>query len=77
MIMIKQIKNALEVFDHRQKISLVYVTVIIFLQSFAELLGVGVIMPFINAVVAPEALLNEGYIRWAYDTFQMESQFGA
>ncbi len=73
MIMIKQIKNALEVFDHRQKISLVYVTVIIFLQSFAELLGVGVIMPFINAVVAPEALLNEGYIRWAYDTFQMES----
>lgn len=73
MIMIKQIKNALEVFDHRQKISLVYVTVIIFLQSFAELLGVGVIMPFINAVVAPETLLNEGYIRWAYDTFQMES----
>ncbi len=73
MIMIRQIKNALEVFDHRQRISLVYVTVIIFLQSFAELLGVGVIMPFINAVVAPDALLEEDYIRWAYDTFQMKS----
>lgn len=69
----KQMKYALEVFDHRQKMTLIYVTVIIFLQSFAELLGVSVIMPFINAVVAPDALLEERYVRWAYDALQMKS----
>lgn len=68
-----KIKCALEVFDRRQKINLIYVTMIIFLQSFAELLGVSVILPFINAVVAPETLLNQPIIRWAYDFLGMES----
>ena len=68
-----KIKCALEVFDRKQKLNLVYVTIIIFLQSFAELLGVSVILPFINAVVAPELLLEEKPIRWAYDFFGMES----
>lgn len=68
-----KIKCALEVFDQKQKLNLVYVTIIIFLQSFAELLGVSVILPFINAVVAPELLLEEKPIRWAYDFFGMES----
>ena len=68
-----KIKCALEVFDRKQKLNLVYVTIIIFLQSFAELLGVSVILPFINAVVAPETLLEEKPIRWAYDFFGMES----
>ena len=68
-----KIKCALEVFDRKQKLNLVYVTIIIFLQSFAELLGVSVILPFINAVVAPEMLLEENPIRWAYDFFGMES----
>lgn len=68
-----KIKCALEVFDRKQKLNLVYVTIIIFLQSFAELLGVSVILPFINVVVAPELLLEEKPIRWAYDFFGMES----
>lgn len=68
-----KIKCALEVFDRKQKINLVYVTIIIFLQSFAELLGVSVILPFINAVVAPETLLEEPMIRKAYDLLGMES----
>ena len=68
-----KIKCGLEVFDRKQKLNLVCVTIIIFLQSFAELLGVSVILPFINAVVAPELLLEEKPIRWAYDFFGMES----
>ena len=43
-----KIKCALEVFDRKQKLNLVYVTIIIFLQSFAELLGVSVIIPVIK-----------------------------
>ena len=66
-------KIALEVFDRRQKANLVYMTVMIFLQSFAELLGVTVILPFINAIVAPEALMEEPYIQYVYKFFGMES----
>lgn len=71
--MMNKIKCVLEIFDRKQKLNLVYVTVMIFLQSFAELLGVSVILPFINAVVAPETLLEQDIIRRAYDYFGMES----
>lgn len=68
-----KIKSALEVFDGKQKANLVYMTVMIFLQSFAELLGVTVILPFINAIVAPDALMEEPYIQYIYNLFGMES----
>lgn len=68
-----QIKSALEVFDKKQKLNLIYMTVMIFLQSFAELLGVTVILPFINAVIDPESLLEEPLVRWFYDELGMQS----
>lgn len=72
-----QIKKAFEVFDGRQKRSLAYLTLIIFIDAFVELLGVSVIIPFIQAVATPEVLLENKYARWAYDTLGMDdtSQF--
>ena len=61
-----QLKSAFEVFDKKQKRSLVYLTFIIFIDSFVELLGVTVILPFINAVIAPEQLLQNKFAAWAY-----------
>lgn len=69
----KQLKSAFEVFDKKQKRSLVYLTFIIFVDSFVELLGVSVILPFINAVTDPELLLENKYARGAYDFFGMEN----
>ena len=43
-----QIKKAFEVFDSLQKRKLVYLTFIIFIDAFVELLGVSVIIPFIQ-----------------------------
>lgn len=68
-----QIKSALEVFDKKQKLNLIYMTVMIFLQSFAELLGVTIILPFINAVIDPESLLEEPLVRRFYDELGMQS----
>lgn len=66
-------KSALEVFDRKQKRNLVYMAIMIFLQSIAELLGVTIILPFINAIVDPDALMQEPYIRWIYDIFHMDN----
>lgn len=66
-------KSALEVFDRKQKRNLVYMAIMIFLQSVAELLGVTIILPFINAIVDPDALMQEPYIRWIYDIFHMDN----
>lgn len=68
-----KIKIALEVFDRKQKVNLVYMTIMIFLQSFAELLGVTVILPFISAIVEPEVLMEKAYIKFIYDLFDMKS----
>ena len=65
-------KSALEVFDGKQKRNLVYMAIMIFLQSIAELLGVTIILPFINAIVDPDALMQEPYIGWVYNTFHMD-----
>jgi ABC-type multidrug transport system fused ATPase/permease subunit len=66
-------KSALEVFDRKQKRNLVYMAIMIFLQSIAELLGVTIILPFINAIVDPDALMQEPYIRWIYDMLHMDN----
>lgn len=73
----EQIKKAFEVFDSRQKRKLVYLAFIIFIDAFVELLGVSVIIPFIQAVTTPEALLENKYAGWAYDFLGMKdtSQF--
>lgn len=68
-----QLKNAFEVFDKKQKRNLAYLTFIIFVDSFVELLGVSIILPFINAVTDPELLLENEYVRRAYDAFGMKS----
>ena len=76
-IKMEQMKKAFEVFDGRQKRKLIYLTFIIFIDAFVELLGVSVIIPFIQAVTTPEVLLENKYARWAYDMLGMKdtSQF--
>ena len=48
-----QLKSAFEVFDKKQKRSLVYLTFIIFIDSFVELLGVTVIFPVYQCGARP------------------------
>lgn len=68
-----QLKSALEVFDAKQKRSLAYLAFIIFVDAFVELLGVTVILPFINAIMNPEALLENEVVRWFYDRLGMKN----
>ena len=63
------IESVFKVFDRKQKRRLLYVAVMILINSAVSLLGVGVLLPFIQAVMNPEQLLSNEYVRWFYDLF--------
>ncbi len=63
------VRSVFKVFDRRQKGRLVYVAVMILINSAVSLLGVGVLLPFIQAVMDPEQLLEDKYVRYFYDLF--------
>lgn len=67
------LKNAWEVFEGKQKRNLIYLAFIIFVDAFVELLGVTIILPFINAIMNPEALLKNEYISWFYNCFHLKT----
>ncbi len=56
------IKQMLDVFDKKQKKRLVWITLIIFIGGFAELIGVSSILPFINLILDYDAMMNNKYI---------------
>lgn len=68
-----QLKGAFEVFNAKQKRQLVYLTFIIFINAFVELLGVTVILPFINAIMSPDELLEEEYVARFYEKLNMQN----
>lgn len=56
------IKEMLAVFDKRQKRKLVWITIIIFIGGFVELLGVSSILPFIELILDTDEMMQNRYI---------------
>lgn len=63
------IKSVFKVFDRKQKRKLIYVAFMILINSAVGLLGVGVLLPFIQAVTNPEELLENEYVLYFYELF--------
>ena len=61
------IKSVLKVFDGKQKRNLVGMALLILINSGLSLLGVSVLVPFVQAVTSPEQLLEKDIIKWLYD----------
>ncbi len=61
------------IFDRKQKIRLIELTVIIFIGALFELLGVSAILPFINVVLDPNSIQETSYLRFIYDLFDFRS----
>lgn len=61
------------IFDRRQKIRLIELTVIIFIGALFELLGVSAILPFINVVLDPSSIQETSYLRFIYELFDFKS----
>ena len=71
--MVGLIKSVFKVFDGKQKRNLVGMAFLILINSGVSLLGVSVLLPFIQAVMNPEELLENDIIRWAYDLLGLKN----
>ena len=56
------VKSVFKVFDGKQKRKLFGMAFLILINSGVSLLGVSVLLPFIQAVTAPEELLANRYV---------------
>lgn len=61
------------IFNRKQKIHLIILFFMVLIGSACELMGVTMILPFIDAVLEQEAVLERWYMRWIYDTLSLES----
>lgn len=61
------------IFNKKQKVRLVQLTIIIIIGAFFELLGVGVILPFINVVLDPNSVSTTFYLKFFYDLLRFNS----
>lgn len=61
------VKSVFKVFDGKQKRKLIFMAFLILVNSAVSLLGVSVLMPFIQAVMSPEELLENNIVRYFYD----------
>lgn len=61
------VKSVFKVFNGKQKRNLIGMAVLILINSGVSLLGVSVLQPFITAVMNPEALLENEWVRLGYD----------
>lgn len=61
------------IFTTRQKAEIFWLFVIICIGSGLELMGVSVILPIINGIMAPDKMLEEPVYIWIYERFHMTS----
>ena len=67
------IKRLNYIFDRKQKIDLIKVFVLITAGAFLELLGVSIILPFVNAVLSPDTILGNSILSWVYSLFHFQN----
>ena len=61
------------IFNTKQKVEIFWLVVIICIGSGLELMGVSVILPIINGIMAPDKMLEEPVYIWIYEKFHMTS----
>ncbi len=61
------------IFNKKQKVHLVLLFFMVLIGSACELIGVTMILPFIDAVLEQEKVLERWYMRWIYDTLNLNS----
>lgn len=66
------VKKVFKVFDGKQKRKLFFMAFLILINSGVSLLGVSVLLPFIQAVTAPDELLENEIVRMFYDLFGLQ-----
>lgn len=61
--MISILKKMSDILSKKQKRRVILLAIMIFIGAFLEMLGVSLIMPIIEGVMAPDAMMNSTYIK--------------
>ena len=69
--MIKNIKTILSIFNKKQKKQIAYLSFILLLDAFVELLGISAILPFIQAILQPDVLVSYPFIHDFMTSFRI------
>lgn len=70
----KKMLNELRyIFDRKQKIGLLLMMIAIGIGTILELLGVTMVLPFIDVVMNPEAIQKKWYLIWTYEKLGFQS----
>lgn len=71
--MLAILKKLLHILNRKQKKKIVGLGIMIFIGALLEMLGVGLIMPVVDGVMAPEKLLDKSYIVFLSQFIHLES----
>lgn len=69
--MIKQLNY---IFNRKEKVKIVFILLAVILGSFFELMGVTIFMPFIDILMTPSVVQEEGYLNFFYKLFDFRSE---
>ncbi len=61
------------IFNRKQKIQLLCITILIILGAFFELIGITAVLPFINVAVSPNSIFKNHYLSFFYTELRMSS----
>lgn len=67
------LKKLRYIFDRRQKFQMLILVFIILIGTVFEFIGITAILPLINAIIAPDELLQNHYVQLVYDWFRFEN----
>lgn len=71
--MIKNIKLIFSVFEKKQKRKIAYLSFVLLLDAFVELIGISAILPFIQAMLQPDELVKNVYIHEIMKRFHINN----
>ena len=59
------------IYNKKQQISFVFLFLLIVISGFLELIGISLILPFINVVINPEIIMTNKYLFFVYNLFHI------
>jgi len=70
---IKVLKQLIDIFDKKDYLNFILLGTVIFLSSFIEIIGIGLLLPFIALLGKPDLIAKNGTISWVYHYFHFQS----
>lgn len=72
----KEIKDLLTklrtIYNKKQQLKFSFLFVLIVISGFLELVGISLILPFINVVMNPEIIMTNKYLNFVYESFHIQ-----